>query len=100
MISGVHVEAGGKTIVLRLTTRAMIALEDEFDKPVDQIFSSLGESPRISTLARILAAMMNDGSGASVDDAAEMIDLLGFEKTGEVLERAAKKAFPDADPKN
>lgn len=100
MISGVPVEVNGKIVVLRLTTRALIALEDAFDKSVDQIFSSLTESPRVSTLAKILAAAMNDGAGASLDDAAAMIDVLGFEKTGEVLEQAAKKAFPDADAKN
>lgn len=100
MISGVHVEVGGKTVVLRLTTRAMIALEDEFNDSVDRIFSSLADSPRISTLAKILAATMNDGKGADLDEASEMIDVLGFEKTGEVLEQAAKKAFPDADAKN
>ena len=100
MISGVHVEVGGKTEILRLTTRAMISLEDQFDMPVDQIFSSLTVDPRISTLAKILAATMNDGKGGDLNAASDMIDGLGFDRIGKVLEETAQKAFPDSDSKN
>ena len=100
MISGVSVEVHGRTIVLRLTTRAMMALEQAFDQSVDQVFASLQGNPRISTLVKILAESMDDGKGAPVDMAAEMVDALGFERVGEILEEVATKAFPEAAEKN
>lgn len=100
MISAVTIQAGGKTQVLRLTTRAMMRLEDAFDLPVDQVFSQLSENPKVGTLVTILATMMADGKGAERDDAADLIDEIGFEVAGKAIEDAATKAFPDTVGKN
>ena len=96
MISSVELKAGAGGQRLRLTTRAMMALEDRFDQALQEIFSGLEGNPRVSVLVRILAEMMDDGAGASDADAAALIDEIGLEAAGDAIGEAAEKAFPEA----
>jgi len=96
MISGVTVTIDGQSQTLRMTTRAMMAIEQRFDKGLVDIIQGMHEGFKVSDLVAILAECANDGAGISVEDAAAMIDHVGVTRAGEILGQVAEAAFPDA----
>lgn len=96
MISSVDVKVAGEPQKLRLTTRAMVALEERFDQSLQEVFAGLEGNPRITVLVQILAEIMADGAGASGAEAVALVDEIGLEAAGEAIGAAAEKAFPEA----
>lgn len=104
MIGGVTIDAGGKTWRLRMNTRAMMGIETTLGKSIADALDSLSAKPNVSAIVKMLSECMNDGAGADISAAQELVDLIGFAKAGEALGEAATAAFPEADtskkPKN
>lgn len=97
MIGSVTVDAGGVTHRLRLTTTGMMRVEDRFDEDIISFVQAMEARPRIGRLVALLAACMNDGGGAPDDEAAALMDEVGFEKVGDLLGRVVTAAFPEAE---
>lgn len=97
MISGVTVTALGEAHTFRLSARAIMALEDQFDKSIDEIMQALRASGRVTMIMHVFAAMANDGRGMDLDAATDVFDALGFTAAMQVFEEAAARAFPEAD---
>lgn len=93
MISSVSRDLGGKSFVFKLSTRAMSALEDRFDSSLDALVAGMESDPRIKTIAVFLAESMNDGAGATFNDACELVDQMGLEAAGELVGAIAEAAF-------
>ena len=96
MISGLTIEVGGRSERLRMTTRAMMALEDQYDQPIVAIVQGLQDDPRIGTVVRVIAQCGNDGDGMEVSQAQEIVDQIGFEVATTTLGNLVEKAFPEA----
>ena len=99
-MSGVTFEAGGASHTMRLGAMTMVRLEKYFDKPIHDVFASLGESPRVSTMVTVFAATLDGGKGIDAEAAAVLVDEIGFERVGSLLEEAAEIAFPQDQAKN
>lgn len=96
MISSHHVKVGGKTQSLKLGTGAMMRLEATRGASITTILQQLQGDPSVSDFVAVMAEVMNDGAGATQDDAVALIDLLGFEAAGEAIGKASELAFPEA----
>ncbi len=97
MISGLTIEVGGRSQTLRMTSRAMMALEDQFDRPIVGIVQGLQTDPRIGTVVRVIAQCGDDGDGMEVSRAQEIVDQIGFEAACDTLSGLIEKAFPEAN---
>lgn len=100
MIGGVTKEVAGASYTLRLTTRAMMAVEDKTGKGIVETVQELSDGFRVSTVAVLLCECMNDGNGATMDDAQLFMDAAGITGAGEILGEVVEAAFPDAKGKN
>jgi len=96
MISGVTIDVGGTSETFRMTTRAMMAIEDHFDKGLVEALHGLEEGFKIRDLVRLLSECANDGKGVDMDRASEIVDELGVTRAGEVLGEVSEAAFPEA----
>lgn len=97
-MDGVMLDVDGKTYRLRLTMRAMMAVEERLGDGFFAVVQRL-EDPdkmRVSDLTHILAAMMADGRGADVVDACDLFDALGFEAVMAAFGEAITKGMPAA----
>ncbi|RAP39565.1 hypothetical protein BYZ73_19875 [Rhodovulum viride] len=95
MISGVTIEVAGETETLRMSTRAMMALEDIFGMGMIDIMTGFEKGFRVSDIARIIAECANDGAGADIARAQVIIDTLGAIPASEAIGRVAEAAFPE-----
>lgn len=96
MISGVTVDVGGASETFRMTTRAMMAIEDHFDKGLVEALQGLEAGFRVGDLVRLLSECANDGKGVNMERASEIVDALGVTRAGEVLGEVSEAAFPEA----
>ena len=100
MISGVTKEIGGESETFRLTTRAMMAIEDRLGAGIVKVIEALQADYRVSTVASMLAACANDGKGRDLEWAQGAIDQIGLEAAGGLVGQIAEAAFPEASGKN
>ncbi|MBT3142916.1 hypothetical protein KL867_17745 [Ruegeria litorea] len=106
MISTVSWKVGKKTRKLKLSTRAQLRLEEEFDgQPVDQILQAfVAGSKGVKLLVAMVKACSNDGAGLDGDDdgeseAIELIDAAGGPQLVVAkLSEVVAAAFPQPDP--
>jgi len=104
MIGGVSKDIGGKAQPFRLSSRAMMALEDHLGKGVVKIVQDFQEEAesgdlRMGLLVRIIGECMNDGAGADQSDAQGIFDALGVGGAAELIGECITKAFPEAEEK-
>lgn len=100
MISGVTVEVGEGQETFRLTTRAMMAVEDQLGRGLIDVVQSLEHDFRVGTVVRLIAESGNDGAGIDLVRAQEIMDALGLQRAGDVMTDVVEKAFPEASAKN
>lgn len=96
MISSVTQDVGGEAEAFRLTTRAMMAVEDRLGAGILEVMQGLEGGFRVTTLAVLLAECANDGGGRSLDWAQSAIDSIGMEAAGDLVGRMVEAAFPQA----
>lgn len=101
MISGVSKSVNGESHTFRFGARAMMALEDQFDKGVIEIvqgFQSDAEkgAVRMGTLVCMIAECAADGEGVDQDHAQSIFDALGAFGAATLLGECIDKAFPEA----
>ena len=83
---------------LKMTTRALMALEMRFDQSVTKLFSTLDNDVSIRLVVAVLAEVMNDGAGVPEAEAIAVVDTFGLAAAGEAIGKAAEAAFGAADP--
>lgn len=99
----VVVEAGGETVRLYLGFNAQAEVEGILGQRFEDVLLAIGEAEMQQRVARrevravIWGAMLEHNRVASLRDASSLIDKIGFEETGRVLERLLKSAgwLPD-----
>lgn len=97
MISTVYFEAGGQRLPMKLSSRAMVRIEQSLGQGILKVFDHLqGESFSMGSLAQILAALMNDGKGADIEEALDLIDEVGMIAASEAIAPVIEAAFPPA----
>lgn len=96
MISGVTREIAGKSETFRMTTRAMMAIEDRTGKGLVEALQGFESNFRVSDLVAVLASCANDGAGVETERGAEIVDILGIGETAELIGEISEAAFPEA----
>lgn len=96
MLNNVKREVGGSTYVLRLNTRAMMAVEATFDKSIIEVLETLEGSPRVGIIVGLIRECMKDGQGVDLSVAQSFVDAIGFAGAAELLGEVATAAFPEA----
>lgn len=98
MIGSVTFKAGAAQHVLRLSTGAMVRLERENGKSIHELMERLQDGVSVGFLAGMFQQMMNDGGGATEDEAFDLIDQLGGPlKAVEQISAAVEAAFPQPE---
>lgn len=100
MISGVTREIAGKSETFRMSTRAMMAIEDRFDKGLVAILQGIEGGRIVTDVVRIISECACDGAGIDMDRATEIVDAMGFARAVELLGEVSDVAFPEAQGKN
>lgn len=96
MISGVTKQVGNTSETFRMTTRAMMAIEQHFDKGLIEVMQGLETGFRITDLVRLISECAADGAGTDMNRASAIVDEIGVTRAGEVLGEVAEAAFPEA----
>lgn len=96
MISGVTREIAGQSHTFRMKNRAKRAIEQRLGDGIVGILQDMGGNFSISVLTVILAESMNDGAGAPIEQADDIVDQIGEEKAAELLGEVVEAAFPEA----
>lgn len=99
MISSVKKTVGDKAETFRMTTRAMMAIEDSSGLGIVDVMQGFEDGFRITDLALILSECGDDGAGIDMDRATAIVDHLGVTQAAELLGEIATAAFPEADKK-
>ncbi|MCA0848339.1 gene transfer agent family protein [Salipiger thiooxidans] len=86
----------GSSVTFRMTTRAMMAIEDHYGKGIVEVMQDLEDGFRIGDLVKIVSECAGNGAGVDMDAASELVDGLGVEGAGELLGEVAEAAFPEA----
>lgn len=94
MISTTTHVVDGRSYEFRLTHAAMMRVEDELDMSIIEVANSMQKGVRIGTVLRVLAQSMNNGQGASHDDASDFLDLIGLEEASAIFGQVFEAAFP------
>lgn len=92
----VSFEASGKTWSLRYSTNALCELEDDLDRGIGDVIESLQTSPRLNMLRAVLRAGLS-GHKVNQQQAGDLIDELGFDRTRELIGTAFARAFPPVE---
>jgi len=103
MIGTVTLDAGGERHTVKLSASAMYRLEQKSTSwsedgevwSISKILAQLDDFS-MTRFAPIFAEIMNEGKGASLDDALDLMDKVNFADAVRVFEDASVKAFPDA----
>lgn len=97
-MDGVTIQAGGQSYRLRLTMRAMMAVEERLGEGFFAVVQRLDkpETMRVGDLTHILAAMLGDGQGVDVSEACDIFDAAGFETVMAAFGEAVAKGMPAA----
>ena len=96
MISGVTIQIGGASETFRLTTRAMMALEETTGKGIVDFLQEVEAGFRIGTFALLLAEIADDGAGRDIPWAQSAIDQIGFARAVALVGEVSEAAFPEA----
>lgn len=96
MISGVTREIGGRSHTFRMKNRAKRAIEQRLGGGIVGILQGMGENFSIGAMTVIIAESMNDGAGAPVEHADDILDQIGEESAAELLGEVVEAAFPEA----
>lgn len=96
MISGVTVQVEGEAETLRMTTRAMIAIEQHFDKGLVEVLDGMKDGLKIGDLAFLISQCADDGAGVDMDRAGGIIDAISVPEAAEVLSKVAEAAFANS----
>lgn len=96
MIGGVTRQVGDDSVTFRMTTRAMMAIEDHFDKGLLDVMQGMEKGFRVSDLAFIVSQCAADGDGVDMARARIIMDHLGVTSAGDLLGEVAEAAFPEA----
>lgn len=96
MISGVTKQIGDNSETFRMTTRAMMAIEDHFGKGLIDVMQELESGFRITDLVQLIAECADNGAGVGMDRATELVDEIGVTRAGELIGEVAEAAFPEA----
>jgi hypothetical protein len=96
MISGVTKQIGDHSETFRMTTRAMMAIEDHFGKGLIEVMHGLESGFRITDLALLISECADNGAGVDMDRAVEIMDEIGVTQAGELLGEVAEAAFPES----
>lgn len=107
MLSSVPVDSAEGRVAIKLSASAMYRLEgqsakwsdDGKDMGIADILAGL-KNFSVTRFAHVLAECMNDGAGATVEDALALMDDIGFAKAMDAFETATEAAFPEASEKN
>lgn len=94
----VSFEVGGASYSARLSTNAMIKYQDEAGENVIDAFNSMESGSVDMKRLRNLLWVSIDGDH-SKDDVGDIMDDMGFERVGELLNDVVRAAFPDVDEK-
>lgn len=90
-------EKGAVVTSLKLSTRAMMALEADFSKPISDVLDVLDANPKVSDIVKVVSRMMNDGFGVEETEAMDIIDQVGgVVRVMPPYVEAVKRAFPAA----
>jgi len=100
MIGGVTKQLDGGSETFRMSTRAMMAIEDQLGAGISEVLDGFEKGFTIGKLALILAECANDGAGRDTAFAQHAIDALGLEGAGDLLGQIAEAAFPEAKGKS
>ena len=96
MRGGVGFHALGVDYVLRFSTNALCLLEEAAGRGIAEIAAAMGEDMKVSDLRLMLRS--GTTPGLSLDQAGDVIDDLGIDVVGGLVNRAMVAAFPSADP--
>lgn len=96
MISGIQKSVGEGSETFRMTTRAMMAIEQQSGKGIVDMMQGLESGFRITDLVLVLAECGDDGAGIGTGRASEIVDEIGVTQAGELLGEIAEAAFPEA----
>lgn len=81
---------------LRLSTRAMMALERKNGKSIAEVFTGLeGKDVSATKLCDLVEEIMNDGAGGTLEDAQSLMDDVSIPGVAQALEKVIASAFPD-----
>lgn len=98
----VSIEAGGRTLTLRLSTNAIVEAETLLDLSVNEIAASLSEPKRFRLgMARALmwAGLHGAHPEITLFDAGELIGEIGIPAALDALSSSMRTAFPTQDGK-
>lgn len=96
MISGVTIQVGGASETFRMTTRAMMAVEDHHGCGIVDVVSRLEKEPSIGGMVGLLAECADNGAGRDIGWVQDAIDQIGMVEAGDLIGRIAAAAFPEA----
>jgi len=96
MISGVTKTIDGEAYTFRMSTRAMMAIEDQLEAGIAAVLEGLEKGFTIRKLVVMLSECAGNGEGKSAEFAQWAVDTLGLEGAGALLGEIAEAAFPDA----
>lgn len=96
MISGVTKQVGDNSETFRMTTRAMMAIEQRFDTGLIEVMQGLETGFRITDLVWIISECAADGAGTDMNRATEIVDEIGASGAAVLLGELAEAAFPEA----
>lgn len=90
----VSFEAMGQTWRLRYGTNALCEIEAAFGEGINATLAKLqSDDPSIRTMRTIMAC----GLGVSGDEAGDIMDEIGMERSGELIGQAMTLAFPQPE---
>ena len=89
MIDGIKVE--GQT--LRMTVRAMMALEQAHSCSIDEVMSRMSKSPSVRLMLSVLSECQHDGAGGTLEEAGQLADQIGYVATNALLGQLVTAAF-------
>lgn len=96
MISGVTIDIAGQPETFRMTTRAMMQIEQRFDVGLIEALQGLETGFHVTHLVWLIGATANDGSGVDDARAQEIVDEIGLARAGDLLGKVSEAAFPEA----
>ncbi len=96
MISGVTREIDGEAHTFRMSSRAMMAIEDRCGVGIVEVLEGFDTGFRVTDVVRIFAECDNDGAGVPTDKAQALVDRMGLTEAVEVVGKISEAAFPEA----
>ncbi|MFO7274412.1 MAG: hypothetical protein DIU55_006040 [Bacillota bacterium] len=84
----VELKAGSQTFILRFTTNALVKLEDEVGKPVQELGTSMREAR-----ALVWAALLHAFPNLTLEQAGDIMDVAGWNNAVQKASEALSLAF-------